>query len=249
MIEKYHITRFYIQDDNFVANPQRANQIADGIVERGWNVRINLGNGIRVDSIARNEELISKLARSGLRNVSLGVESISQEVLDATYKDITVEQVEKAIDILRKNNISPYIFLVVGLPKDKFENVEKTKRWIKTNHIKDYGVSLCTPYPKTELWDFVNKNGVWLKKFDNIAESYSWHNLKNVYPIWETPDFPAEQRMRALLELRRFSIVHWNFINFGKIVSIIKHPQLFLWWFTKWLSDKKKEFINLFRKH
>lgn len=249
MIEKYHITSFYIQDDNFVANPQRASHIADGIVERGWNVRINLGNGIRVDSIARNEELISKLAKSGLRNVSLGVESISQEVLDATCKDITVEQVEKAIDILRKNKIEYYVFLVVGLPKDKLENVEKTKKWIKKNHIKNYGVSLCTPYPNTDLWDFVNKNGVWLKKFDTIAESYSWHNLKNVYPIWETPDFPAVQRMNALLELRRFSIIHWNYINFSKIMSSLKHPQLFLWWFTKWLSDKKTKFIHVFRKH
>lgn len=238
MRKNFKINEFMIDDDNFVADPKRVHEIIDGIIERNWKPKIVLGNGIRVDSIVRNENLVSKMAKAGVKQVSLGIESIIQEVLDASLKDITVEQVEKAIAILRKYDISFSLYLMVGLPKDSYENVEKTKKWLKENHVKGFGISMATPYPKTKLWNYVSKYGRWLKLPDQ--SSYSWHNLIFVHPVWDTLDFSAEDRMKALLELRYFAAK--KLIKQVKIYPmLIRHPKIPLWWLSKWLSSTIKQ--------
>jgi len=236
MMENFSISEFHVCDDNFIANPGRASKIADGIIERNWKCKINLWGGSRLDLIAQNEPLIAKLAEAGLRRTGLGVESIVQEVLEATKKDITREEVEEAIAILRKYDISFFVFLMVGLPNDKYGNVETTKKWIAKNRIKDFGVSLATPYPKTELWEYVNKHGRWLVQPNRAHIDYSYHTVTKVYPMWDTPDFPAEQRMKALVELFRFSAIRAGFISRDRMALAIRQPRLMLEWFKKWLE-------------
>lgn len=231
----FKVRKFYILDDNFIADPNRAHVIADGIIEKKWQIEIILYNGIRVDSIANNEILISKLARAGLKFASIGVESVIQEVLDATRKDITLEQANEAMAILRKYGIDFIIFLMVGLPKDKFENVEKIKEWIKDNNIKKFSPGLTTPYPKTELWDYINEYGRWLKQPQNMAAPYAGHKF-NVYPIWDTPDFPASDRMKAMLELARFSSKQAGMFSYDRLGFVIKHPKLLYLWVKNRIS-------------
>ena len=236
MMEKFNIREFHICDDNFLSNPKRVNEIADRILARNWKCSLNLWGGSRVDLIAKNEPLIAKLAEAGLRKTGLGLESIVQEVLDAAKKDITREEVEEAIAILRKYDVSFFIFLMIGLPNDKYENVEITKKWIVKNKVKEFGVSLATPYPKTELWEYVNNYGRWLVQPNRTQKDFSYHTVTKVYPMWDTPDFPAEQRMKALVELFRFSAIHAGFISRDRMALAIKQPRLMIEWFKKWLK-------------
>lgn len=238
MIRAFDIKEFHVCDDNFLLDPTRASEIADGIIERGWKCRINLWGGSRVDMIARNEPLIAKLARAGLKKTGLGVESIVQEVLDAAKKDVTREEVEEAIAILRRYGVSFFVFLMVGLPRDRYDYVEDTKKWIAKNRIKEFGVSLATPYPKTELWNYVNDRGRWLTQLDSTHMNYSYQTVTRVHPMWDTPDFPAEQRMKAIVELFRFSTIRMGFISRDRVGLAIRHPELLLEWFIKWLRFK-----------
>ncbi len=236
MRENFNIHDFHICDDNFLANPTRANEIADAILARNWDCTLNLWGGSRVDLIAKNEALIAKLAKAGLRKTGLGLESIIPEVLDAAKKDITIEEVEKTITILRKYDVSFFVFLMVGLPNDKYENVEITKKWIVKNKIKEFGVSLATPYPKTELWEYVNNYGRWIVSSKDVQKNFSYHTVTKVYPMWDTIDFPAEQRMKALVELIRFSAFRTGYISRDKFAIAIKQPRLMLEWLKKWLK-------------
>jgi radical SAM superfamily enzyme YgiQ (UPF0313 family) len=236
MHEQYHIRDFHICDDNFLAKPTRANEIADAILTRNWKYTLNLWGGSRVDLIAKNEPLIAKLAKAGLRKTGLGLESVIPDVLDAAKKDITLEEVDQAIAILRKHGISFFVFLMVGLPNDTYENVELTKKWIVKNKIEEFGVSLATPYPKTELWGYVNTHGRWLVSPKDLQKDFSYHTVTKVYPMWDTPDFPAEQRMKALVELIRFSAIRSGYISRDRLAIAIKQPRLMLEWFKKWLN-------------
>jgi radical SAM superfamily enzyme YgiQ (UPF0313 family) len=238
MIKNFNISEFHICDDNFLVNPERASEIADGIIGRDWKCEINLWGGSRVDLIAKNESLIAKLAKAGLRRTGLGVESIVQDVLDAAKKDITREEVEEAISILRKYGISFFMFLMVGVPNDQYENVAITKKGIKKNKVKNFGVSLATPYPKTELWKYVHNSGRWLVQPNEAQIDYSYHTVTKVYPMWDTPDFPSDQRMKAIVELFRFSAIRAGFISRDRIALAIKQPRLMLEWFEKWLKQR-----------
>lgn len=245
---EYGIKDFVFADDNFVADIGRADKIADMIIERKWtDVTLDFSNGIRVDSIVAYPELIAKFAKIGLKSVSLGVESAVQEVLDASKKDITLEKVIKAVKILKKNNVNYFVFLQVGLPGDNYKNVEITKKWLLKERIMNFGVALTTPYPKTELWDYVEKKGRFLFPKDDIYKYYPWHNMVNVYPVWETVSYKAGERMRALTEMRYFAAKMLVKGNKKKIMLIIRHPAFFEWVIKYIRFSFLERFLKIFK--
>ena len=233
MYHKYSIRDFVVNDDNFAADIERAYTIGDMIAKKNWkDITIRLGNGIRADTVVRYPDFIRRYAGIGLNSVSLGIESVVQEVLDATQKDITLEQIDKAVSILKEHNLDYFLYLQVGLPNDRYENAKKVKEWVKRNDIKCFGVGLTTPYPKTALWDYIEKNGRFLYPKNEIYKRYPWHNLTNVFPVWETKEFSAEKRMRALTELRYFAGM--RFLRYGGIIALFRHPAI-LEWARKWV--------------
>ncbi|PIP31835.1 hypothetical protein COX24_01415 [bacterium (Candidatus Gribaldobacteria) CG23_combo_of_CG06-09_8_20_14_all_37_87_8] len=232
---EYGIRNFVFADDNFVADPNRANIIAEMIIKKQWrDITLDFSNGIRVDSIVAHPELIAKFTKIGLKSVSLGVESVVQDVLDASKKDITLEKVVKAIRILKRNKIDHFVFLQVGLPNDNYQNVEATKKWLLKNGITNFGAALTTPYPKTELWNYVEKKGRFLFPKEEIYKHYPWHNMTNVYPIWETDSYKAEERMRALAEIRYFAARMLVKNDKKKVMLLLRNPGL-LGWIIKYI--------------
>jgi len=221
MQRRYGVKSFHVVDDNFTAIPKRAEEIVEGIMDRNWRIGLSLFNGIRADFIARNEALIAKMKKAGLKYVSVGAESVIQDVLDATKKDLKVGDIEKAVRILKDNKIDFILYLMVGLPGDRFDNVQRTIDWLKKNEVSKFSVSLTTPYPKTKLWNYINENenGRWLKPvhhlFDNVRDHLS------IEPLWDTTDFPAEQRVEAMMKYMRFYNSQRRIIGLA-----LRHPKL-----------------------
>jgi len=233
MYHKYSVRDFVMSDDNFAVDVNRAYKLADMIEKKNWkDITIGFGNGLRVDLIMRHPDLIKRYAGIGLKSVSLGVESVIEDVLDATMKDITRDQINGAISILKKHNINYFVYLQVGLPNDKYENLRTTKEWAKKEGITNFSSALTTPYPKTPLWEYVEKHGRFLYPKSEIHKHYPWHNLMNVFPVWDTKEFPAEKRMRALTELRYYAAR--RLVGSIGILAILRHPAFFEW-FIKWL--------------
>ena len=85
-------------DDNFLANVPRAHKIADIIRQRG--IKKEFGMQARTDTISRHPDLLRKWREAGLETVLIGFEAASQDKLDAVAKGATIEQNERAMDIL-----------------------------------------------------------------------------------------------------------------------------------------------------
>jgi histone acetyltransferase (RNA polymerase elongator complex component) len=83
--------------------------IADGRVD---SVRIST----RPDYI--DEEIIGFLKEFSVNVVELGVQSLDQQVLDASGRGHTVEQAEESISLLKDRGFSVGVQLMCGLPED-----------------------------------------------------------------------------------------------------------------------------------
>ena len=142
------VREFYIQDDNFTINRNRAIQLCRLIIDSGLDVKYKISS--RVDHL--DDELLSYLKKSGCYRINFGVESGSQKVLDYLQKGITIDQIENAFRLAKKHHIDTFAYVMIGCPDETDKDLQETAqliRKIKPDHLH---CSICTPMPETYLY-------------------------------------------------------------------------------------------------
>jgi len=120
--DKFGVKNIEFVDDTFTLNERRVEEICDEILRE--RLDISWGASSRVDSV--NRELAEKMRRAGCWVVYLGIESASQEILDATGKRITMNQIAKAVRILKEAGIQVLGSFILGFPEETIETAEQT---------------------------------------------------------------------------------------------------------------------------
>lgn len=112
-----------IADDNFLANKKRATNIMDRLIESKTKIDLMI-EGARVDSADRL--LYEKLKKANVKFISFGIESGNQDVLDFYNKQITLDQIRKAVNLSQEMGfITTATFMLCG-PIETKKHVEKT---------------------------------------------------------------------------------------------------------------------------
>jgi len=97
-------------------------------------------------------ENAAALRRAGCAEVWMGVESGSQDVLDAMDKGLQVEEVVTARENLRREGIRTCYFLQLGYPGEKWSDIQKTISMVRETRPDDVGVSFSYPLPNTRFY-------------------------------------------------------------------------------------------------
>ena len=144
--EKYHIMEFWMEGDNFFINKRELIDFCKELKDR--KLKIIWGSMARVDII--DDNTVKEMKSSGLCNISLGIESGSQEILNVINKRITVDQIKKAVKILKKRGIFVNTYWMVGFYEETPDSINQTKNLIKK--IKPHLVRtfIMTPFPGSE---------------------------------------------------------------------------------------------------
>jgi anaerobic magnesium-protoporphyrin IX monomethyl ester cyclase len=112
----------------------------------------------RVDGITPD---LAKLTRdSGCISLGLGVESASQISLDIINKKIDVKRSKETIKLLKENDIETRVYMIVGLPGEPRNIVEKTWDFIEETDPELVYLSLFTIRPGTEVYNNPKKFGI-----------------------------------------------------------------------------------------
>lgn len=165
--EKYGIDYISFEDDNFALEKKRVNEICDRLISEKLDIK--WGCSIRVDSVT--DEIIKKMKKAGCWNIYIGVESGSQEMLDFVNKRITIDQIRRAVSIMKHNHISVYGSFILALPKETRESMAKTVNLACSLPLDGVSFNIFTPYPNTYLREIAPKYG----KVDDKWENYSDH--------------------------------------------------------------------------
>jgi radical SAM superfamily enzyme YgiQ (UPF0313 family) len=210
LIKEYRIRQIDILDDNFTLDLERAEEILERIIERKFNIFINLQNGICEGRI--NERIIKKMRQAGVYKVGIGIESGNEKILELNKKDVDLKRVKKVIDLLRGEGIIVYGFFMLGMKGDNMDTMMDTVNFaIEANpHIADF--SIAVPFPGTELFQYINEKGRFLhdplKGYD-----YGFFSGRAFY---ETDTTRAEDVERA------FSIAYKKFyMRPSKIIDVL----------------------------
>lgn len=95
-------------------------------------------------------------ADSGCAWVWLGIESADEHIRNGVYgKNISQEQISKAVMHLNDNGVAYNFSLMIGCPEDTKESIERSIKMIKTLKPTTFDVSFYQPLPRTKLGDRV----------------------------------------------------------------------------------------------
>jgi len=110
-------------DDNFLLNKDRTMKIMDGIIDRNLDLNM-IVEGARVDSA--DEKLYNKMWKAGVKLISFGIESGNQDVLNFYNKNITLDQIKKAVKLANNTGFFVSASFIIGAPFETKKHIENT---------------------------------------------------------------------------------------------------------------------------
>jgi len=141
----------YLFDDNMLAEPAYAEELADAIQAAG--IRKTYTSYSRADHIVEHPELVKKWAAVGLRHLCVGLEAIGgDEELDRLNKVTTLKQNKRALAVLREAGVYCYahILLTPEMTRKEFDAVYD---FIAENKLEYPITPYLTPLPGTKLFE------------------------------------------------------------------------------------------------
>ncbi|MDI7259749.1 MAG: cobalamin-dependent protein [Thermodesulfobacteriota bacterium] len=147
---------FVFNENTFNWSRKRVEEFVDELGRSG--LQIHFWFQSRIKDILRDEDLIPEMRRLGLYEVMLGIESIHPDVLDRYEKQQSREMAQKAIDILRKNEIMVMANIMFGDLNDSEETLKEVFQFVKSQ--SDFLVlTLTTPLPGTRYFEEAERLG------------------------------------------------------------------------------------------
>src|SRR6185437_11214950 len=141
----------WIADDVFTIHPGWIAKYADEMRRR--DLRIPFECITRADRL--NPAIARTLAELGCFRVWVGSESGSQKILDAMQRGVRVEQVRRAVSLLRDNGIETGMFLMWGYEGEDLSDIEATVEHVKTCRPDVFLTTVAYPIKGTPYYDEV----------------------------------------------------------------------------------------------
>ncbi len=141
----------WFADDIFGLRPKWLRDLASEVEKRDAAIPFKMQT--RVDLMTRDN--VRSLRRAGCAEAWMGVESGSQEILDAMDKGTRVEQIAKARENLRREGIRACYFLQFGYSGETWRDIQSTIKLVRDTRPDDIGVSVSYPLPGTKFYERV----------------------------------------------------------------------------------------------
>jgi radical SAM superfamily enzyme YgiQ (UPF0313 family) len=127
ILERYAPDQLWYADDVFTIHTGWSLNYAAELKRRG--IRIPFECITRADRLSPS--VADALAEMGCSRVWVGSESGSQKILDAMQRGVQVEQVHKAVDMLKTRGIATGMFLMWGYEGEQMDDIEATVAHVK----------------------------------------------------------------------------------------------------------------------
>jgi len=204
------------RDPLFTVDRDRALTLADAIRTRGLDLRFECET--RIDRL--DPGLLDALHSAGLRAMSFGVESVSDDILKKVGRRPTPEAQQRLIiQRCRALDIATAAFYVLGFPHDTWGSIAATIDYSIDLGSTAAQFKLLTPYPGTPLWN---------QLAPRVYER-DWEKFDGFTPTFEHPSLTAEE-LRFLLgaAYNRFYVrpswlVDWTRVSAAPVRRAARH--------------------------
>lgn len=243
LIDKYQIHQVNIEADNLTIDRDFLKSLCQALIDKRINEKVQWTCASRVDTV--DEGMIQLMKDAGCWEISYGIESGSQRLLDIIDKGITIGQIERTVALTKKIGISVRGFFMLGLPSETKEESWQTINFAKKLDPLWAQFTVTTPYPGTRLFGQLKKRGK--------IRTFNWNNY-NTWAGWanreEVPFIPEGRTIDELKNLQKQAMISFYFrpkpiLRFLKRVNswkVFKRYFLSAWVLIKnqlriWITD------------
>jgi len=158
LTKKFGVKTVVFQDDAFNVDPAMVKGVCEGILEKGIELNwVILG---RADHWDRQEDLIPLMKKAGLFMGLVGIEVGDDADLSRIGKGVTVAQIKKTVDILRKHDIATVGCFMVGFEDDDEAKIKRRFQFADQVDPDVFALQFVTPVPGSPLWKKLVKEGI-----------------------------------------------------------------------------------------
>lgn len=206
---------FMFLDDNIIGHTKYAKELFKAIKP----LKIKWVGQASMSLLEKDEELLQLAVESGCRGLFFGIESVSEKqfkVMNKSFK--TVEELERAINKIKKTGIFIHASMIFGFDNDTLETFNETVNFLIKNKVSTVSFNILTPYPGTKIYDDLKK--------DNRLITSDWkyfdHNTVVFKPMNMTP---YELQINKTIAKRKFYSLTSVFKRF---LGNLYNPAIFL---------------------
>jgi radical SAM superfamily enzyme YgiQ (UPF0313 family) len=175
--KKYGVKVVVIQDDNFNVDPKRVEEFCRLKKEKDIPIKwVSLGRAV---DWVNCEKILPLMKETGLFIGVYGIEVTTQEELKKIAKGITIDQIKKTVEILRKNDVAVVADIMVGFDYDDEAIIKQRFEFTDEVDPDILWIGYVTPAPNSPLWKIALKKG-WVDP-ENI-DLLKWDFLHPVMP-------------------------------------------------------------------
>jgi anaerobic magnesium-protoporphyrin IX monomethyl ester cyclase len=155
LMHQYGVSTFWMCDDIFGLQIDWIRKFSAAIKEK--DLKFNFIIQSRADLLLK-AETIDIYSEIGLKEVWIGAESGSQEILNAMDKGITVDQIIEVTHKIKQKGIRIGFFLQLGYLGETKTDIALTRNMIKELLPDNIGISVSYPLPGTKFYESVKSD-------------------------------------------------------------------------------------------
>ena len=183
------VNEVFFEDDTFTISKRRLAEFTNGYRERGLDIA--WACNARPDTLDLKK--MEAMKEANCRLLIAGFESGNNDILKNIKKGFTVEQIRLFSREAKKAKLLVHGDFIIGLPGETRQTIDITRRLIKDIKPDVLQVSVATPFPGTEFYDYCRENGYLLTDDPNEYLDGAGHQKAIIsYPQLSSNDMVKE---------------------------------------------------------
>jgi radical SAM superfamily enzyme YgiQ (UPF0313 family) len=195
MVDRYKINAITFDDDNFFVSPKRVKEFCERLIGKPYRISWDAGAHVGILLKQYDDETLKLVKESGCKQLYIGAESGSDEVLDIINKKATVSQTFEYVRKMRELGIKSFLSTMVCFPgvtsRDIYTTMDMILKCRDIDHDLGYRLFYYTPYPGTPLYEKAIRSGM---KEPQSLEEWSKHTLRKFRAPWIKRSFRKQIR-------------------------------------------------------
>lgn len=223
----YKIKRIYFYDDTFTIDKNRVFQFCAMLKAKKW--KLEWGCNVHVNTITL--EMLDEMKKAGCIEVWMGVESGSQRILDELKKGSKLFKIKEAFRLAKDVGLKRHAYMMVGAPSDSHESIEESRKLIEEIQPDYAAVTIFTPYPGCEAFD-------WAKSNNYVNEQMDWSSIDLHFSVTMPTQYLSKDELAK--EHALFSKETAKYSPRGRRFKTLYR------WYNRLKNSKPKEMPKLF---
>lgn len=190
-----------------------------------------------------DDELMKVMSKNGLIKLAFGLETVNPETRKIIKKVIPLESYPEANRIANKYGVETLNSVVLGLPNEDKEMMQKTLDYLKkARHIQHVTICIATPYPGTEMYDMAERGEYGLKILSKDFSKYVRFNAA----VMESEKVSAKE----LVDLQNDGFLS-VYSTWWRIIPVLRKSGVMglILTFSRLITKIKRQFGELTKSH